>query len=516
MIRVSFHKFQNTTEYPQRPPFDPPEVFPEFASMKDVEFRTDSSNQIYGAVRNLLAALELDMENYNSAGWNPFKRFVKKGQKVLIKPNLVTHKHPQGDKAIFGTISHPSIIRSLIDYARLAIGPDGHIIIGDIPIENCDFNVLCEITGLKSMYDSLKKRGYKNLELFDFRTFRTEQYPDSSVIKNNLPGDPRGYTDIDSGRLSLFQELEDILGKQNYYTLGDHSVDHINPKTRKIGLPNKYHSNGRHVYKISNSVLDSDFVISLAKLKTHKFAGVTLCLKNAVGICAGKEFLPHRRPGTPAEGGDSFPCYPSIRYVGRLRLKRAIYRAIGGKTARRFVSLVRKVLPQKLPHEARLEPLYGDWYGNDTIWRTILDLNLILLYADRHGLDLSQQKRNYLGLIDGILGMDHEAPMAGLTVQSNLLIAGIDPIAVDILGTYMMGFDPHKITTITGANAKQCSVLGDTELDEEQIAGNTSLDNAICKFVPTKGWAELLEDNSAVELFRQKGHTSKLYLYQHL
>jgi hypothetical protein len=37
--------------------------------------------------------------------------------------------------------------------------------------------------------------------------------------------------------------------------------------------------------------------------------------------------------------------------------------------------------------------------------------------------------------------------------------------------------------------------LGDVELTEEQVAGNTSLHEAKCKFVPTKGWAELLEES---------------------
>lgn len=503
MIRACFYKLQSTSEYPQQPPFDPPEIFPEFRKVAILNSVMDKTNTIYPAVRELLIRLKLDLVNQGTPKWNPLRDFVKENGNVLVKPNLVTDRHPHGNKAIFWTISHPSIIRVLIDYARLAVGPSGRIIIGDTPVENCDFARLCETSGLQKMIDDLRERQYENLELQDFRTFQTNQYPDSTVEKTKLPGDPRGYSDINLGKSSLFQELEDLSGKQNYYTLGDHSVDHINPKTRKVGLPNKYHFSGSHIYKIPNSILESDFVINLAKLKTHKFAGVTLCLKNAIGICAGKEFLPHRRPGTPAEGGDSFSGYPSLRYVGWLWFKRVVYRAMGNKAAGRFISLVRKVLPPKLPHEIYTEPLYGDWHGNDTIWRTILDLNLVLFHADRNGLDLNQRKRTYLGVIDGIIGMDHEAPMAGLPVQSNLLIAGRDPVAIDILGTYMMGFASQKIPTITGVNAKQCIALGDVELTEEQVIGNTSLREAKCKFVPAKGWAELLE-NSPEHLIEHK------------
>lgn len=504
MIRACFHKLTSTVEYPERSPFDPPQVFPEFRNVVSLSSGIDKTNIVYPAVRELLLGLKLDSANQGTTRWNPLRDFVKENQTVLIKPNLVTDKHPQGNKAIFWTISHPSIIRVLIDYVRLAVGPNGRIVIGDTPIENCDFARLCEISGLQKMMEDLRGRGYEHLELQDFRTFQTNQYPDSTVEKTELPGDPRGYADIDLGRVSLFQDLEDKHGKQNYYTLGDHSVDHMNPKTRKIGLPNKYHFSGTHIYKIPNSILESDFVISLSKLKTHKFAGVTLCLKNAVGICAGKEFLPHRRPGTPPEGGDSFLNYPSIKYVGWLRFKRGVYRIVGVKTTRHFTSLIRKVLPAKLPHQVYTEPLYGDWHGNDTIWRTILDLNIILFHAGLNGLELKRRKRTYLGIIDGIVGMDHEAPMTGLPVQSDLLIAGRDPVAVDTLGIYMIGFDPQKIPTITGANAKQCMTLGDVGINEGQITGNTSLHEARCKFVPTKGWAELLQTECPQQLFDQK------------
>ena len=494
MIRTCFHKFNKNTDYPQEPPFDPTEIFPELLNINSVKLNTKSINNIYTELRNLFFILGLDVQNYGTKSWNPFKDFVKKGQTVLIKPNLVTHHHPQGKHGIFWTISHPSIIRVLLDYALIAVGPEGQVIIGDTPIENCDFQLLCEISGLQKMVDQLHNRGFKNLELLDFRTYQTIQYPGSKAIKINLPGDPHGYTDIDLCRSSFFQELEDKQGNQNYYTLGDHTVDHMNPKERKSGLSNSYHSNGRHIYRIPNTVLQSNFVISLAKLKTHKFSGVTLCLKNIIGICEGKQYLPHRRPGSKLEMGDSFPFYPSFKYVGLMRLKRAIYSIIGSKNSLRLISIIRKIIKQKPAHEIYSEPLFGDWHGNDTIWRTTLDLNHILMYADTLGFHPEKCKRSYLGIIDGVIGMDHEAPMSGLPVQSNIIIAGFDPISVDTLGCYLMGFDPRKIPTI--ANAIQCSILGDVNLKLDEVIGNTSLTLAKCSFVPTKGWKEYLLDPS--------------------
>ena len=495
MIRSCFHKFAEKIEYPRTPPFDPPEIFPEFSKNSGGETNIDRTNKVFPAVRQLLFQLDLDAANFGTNRWNPFKEFVTAGKNVLLKPNLVTHKHRKGPEALFWTISHPAIIRALFDYAYLAVGSSGKIVIGDTPIENCDFDILCDATGLKEMVEILRGRGYRNLELLDFRTYQTIQYPDSSVAKINLPGDPWGYTDIDLGKASLLQELEDAHGPQNYYTLGDHSVDHINPHERAPGLPNRFHSNGKHIYRIPNSVLNSDFVVSIAKMKTHRFSGVTLCLKNAVGICQGKEYMPHRRPGTPQEGGDSFPSYPSAKYVGWLKLKRAAYSAIGNRNVQRLMPYIRRVYPERLPHEINSEPLYGDWHGNDTVWRMTLDLNLILFHADSQGFDLTSTKRTYLGVIDGIIGMDHEAPMEGLPVKSNVLVIGRDPVSTDTLGTFLMGFDPVKIKTINNANTVQCKCLGKVNMGINFMKGNMEIEVSKSLFVPTKGWEYILNNN---------------------
>lgn len=492
MIRACYHKFIEKIDYPKIPPFDPPALFPELKPLYAQNITLDKTNIIYSTIRELFIKLKLDENNLKTKHWNPLREFLKKGDHVIIKPNLVLHTHMKGDHGVFWIVSHPSIARVMVDYSLLAVGKTGRITIGDTPLENCDFIKLCEVTGLQKMVNILVQRGHRNIELLDFRKYQTIQYPDGTIETINLSGDPRGYTEIDLGRFSLLQELEDSSGEQNYYTLSDHTINHIDPKTKKRGLPNKYHSSGRHIYRIPNTIIESNSIINIAKLKTHQFAGVTLCLKNAIGISEGKQYLPHRRPGTPRENGDSFPHYPSRKYVLKLRSKRALFSLIGGKNVAAIRSIVRKVIPAKLPHENHTEPLWGNWYGNNTIWRTILDLNLIFFHADKTGLDLNQIKRTFLGIIDGVIGIDHEGPMAGLPVPSNLLIVARDPVAADTLATYLMGFDPRKIPTITGAKRPLCKFLGDVTLKEESILGNISLEKARCKFVPTKGWKEYL------------------------
>ena len=490
MVRAAYHHLES--RYPTRVPFDPPPGFPELVELLAPE-HSDSENIVYGAVREVFRELELDAGNFATARWNPLRELVREGQHVVIKPNLVTHQHHQGAEGLTWSLTHPSVIRAIADYSLIAVGPRGQVTIADVPIENCDFDALCEATGLRRMVDCLRDRGHTNIALLDLRTYQTTAFPDGSSERVELSGDPRGYTDVDLGEASFFHELESRAGPQNYYTLGDHTVDHFDPRTRQRGLPNLYHSPGKHVYHVANTILDADLVVSAAKLKTHKFSGVTLCLKNAIGISHGKEYLPHRRPGPPEEGGDSFPQYPSRRFVWRVQAKRKLFSLIGGRRIAALRKLVRRYIPAPPPHLVRSEPLFGNWSGNDTIWRTTLDLNMVLNGADRHGQVHPSPQRRYLAIIDGVIGMDHEAPMEGLPVRTGLVIAARDAAAADALDASLMGFDWQCIPTIERCSSVPALALGDPRVATPAARGNVPLESAQTQFVPAKGW-EVLGD----------------------
>jgi uncharacterized protein (DUF362 family) len=63
------------------------------------------------------------------------------------------------------------------------------------------------------------------------------------------------------------------------------------------GPTTSHHRGGRNEYLLSETVLRADLVVNLPKLKTHKKTGVTLALKNLVGINGDKNWLPHHRDG---------------------------------------------------------------------------------------------------------------------------------------------------------------------------------------------------------------------------
>lgn len=78
--------------------------------------------------------------------------------------------------------------------------------------------------------------------------------------------------------------------------------------------------------------------------------------------------------------------------------------------------------------------------------------------------DLLYLIRPGLTLIDGLVGGEGNTPAPVDPVDSRVLIAGIDPVATDRVGTRVMGFDPDKIPLITKA-VERGFFHGDATLD---------------------------------------------------
>jgi len=64
---------------------------------------------------------------------------------------------------------------------------------------------------------------------------------------------------------------------------------------------------------------------------------------------------------------------------------------------------------------------------------------------DRTVVDLVSYHPPDFGIIEGIWGMEGEGPLYGSPIKRNLIIAGKDPVAVDAVGAYVMGFNPWDI-----------------------------------------------------------------------
>jgi hypothetical protein len=270
----------------------------------------------------------------------------------------------------------------------------------------------------------------------------------------------------------------DPLGYQ-FVNLGDNSrFVGIDPSRLRIAVAShknmyKHHSNGKHEYLFPRSFLKSDVIINIAKLKTHRRTGVTLALKNYMGIPSYKDSLPHFMTGSTSEGGDQY-IHPGVRKKIATFLHDVIQSS-------RFlpVKFVCAVVKKILWNSHFLIPFKDDiyeamWWGNDTLWRTLSDLNQAVEYADKQGVIKKNPQRKQLAIIDGIIGGEGDGPLACDPVRSGVLLAGVSPSAIDAVAAAFMGFDVHKIPLIRNAfkGGKNPRPLFDGTLEEISIQSN--------------------------------------------
>jgi uncharacterized protein (DUF362 family) len=94
---------------------------------------------------------------------------------------------------------------------------------------------------------------------------------------------------------------------------------------------------------------------------------------------------------------------------------------------------------------------------------------------DVHRLDLGQKcadllrvREADLTLVDGIIAMEGQGPHAGAPVEMNLLIAGLQTVAVDAVTAYVMGFETIEVPAIRIAATEG---LGEREIDDIEVVG---------------------------------------------
>ncbi len=420
-----------------RPPYSPGKVYPELAGLLGGLTDATAPNPVYAGVRASLIALGLDEERVGSEDWNPLGTLVHRGGSVVLKPNFIRHWNPLAGESVESVITHGGVLRAIADFAFLATGPEGSVSIAEAPQMDCDFERIREATGLDELVRFYDLLGLE-LDVIDLRR-EAVRFDDGIVVsRRELPGDPLGYRAIDLAELSFFHgsglEPQRMRG-------ADYDP---NPTV-------EHHQAGRNEYLLSETVLSADLVVNLPKLKTHKKRGVTLAFKNLVGINGDKNWLPHHCVGSVAEGGDE---YPDDRFLDRLR-SRATGIARPFLQRGRGVSLFR--LARRLEGATRGDSFIraGNWYGNQTTWRMCLDLNRCLYYSDANGLHkgAAAPVRKVLTVLDGIVAGENEGPLAPLARPLGVVIAGLDPLGVDLVAVRLMGFDESRIPKLRAAMA---------------------------------------------------------------
>lgn len=417
--------------YPQMgAPFRPGTAYPEYPFAADEV--SAIPNAVYNGVRETMRLAGLDAENYGTAAWNPLGAYIEPGMRVLVKPNLVMHVNPTGN----GTdclYSHPSVIAAVIDYIAIALEARGSIILADAPMQSCDFDALVVQSGLRELVSWYRSRGV-NIDLVDMRGLKSTSVAGS--LRQTLVEDATGKV-IDLGRDSCFTGLskERIDGLR---------ITNYDPRELK-----KHHTQHKHEYYVSSCLLEADVVVNLPKAKTHRKAGVTGALKNMVGVNVRKEYLPHHSNGSKAEGFDEYEKRSALKLTSDSLIDARNRLLLGGtslpKKTLGFFARGLGFLGKKTSGDCYRE---GSWHGNDTIWRTVLDLNKIVFFADKDGAMRNEQQRRMIVLCDMVTVGQGEGPLLPEPGAWHMLAFCDDPVVHDIAMARLMGTDESIIATV--------------------------------------------------------------------
>ncbi|MGA2221964.1 MAG: DUF362 domain-containing protein [Verrucomicrobiia bacterium] len=400
--------------------------------------------------------------------------FVRPGERVVLKPNFIRESHTQRPKEWEQIITHGALIAAVAMEAAAAMDGRGTITVADAPQTDSDFDKICERAQIPQLRDKLA-REFPDLrfEVLDLRreAWRTER--GVIVERRKLPEDPHGYTLVNLADKSCFH------GKSGRFYGADYDT----------AFTAAHHSDGTHEYLLSRGVMDADVFINLPKLKTHKKVGATLSLKNLVGINGDKNYLPHFCIGTPDEGGDEFPRSDAATKIQSRAI--SAFKAAAKRTgaATKLWAPVAKRVGSRIFGDTNTVVRSGNWYGNDTTWRMVLDLNKALLHFDGEG-KLRKQPLRYLSIIDGIIAGDGNGPMEADAKPCGVLIAGTNPVAVDFVGARIMGFDWQKIPMLREAFEITDLKLADFSPNEIEVLPELG---EVFHFKPHFGWKDHIE-----------------------
>jgi len=69
----------------------------------------------------------------------------------------------------------------------------------------------------------------------------------------------------------------------------------------------------------------------------------------------------------------------------------------------------------------------------------------IILYVNEKGEICKNPQRRIFSFVDGIIGGENNGPLTPDSKNVGIVIAGFNPLAVDIVGVRLMGFDWRKL-----------------------------------------------------------------------
>ena len=414
---------------------------------------------------------------------------ISPGDTVVLKPNWVLDEHQYHKSEWEQVITHPTVITAVLRMVVDHLGNKGCIIIADGPELSADFDKILSYQPLDE-WKAITERHNITLQIIDLRE---ELYlVDKNVVvkKVELPGDPKGkiVANLTDENSEFFSHRKSGKG---YFGGGS-----------DIKEANRAHDGHTNLYSVSRSIVEADVFINLPKLKTHKKGGITSSLKNLVGINTYRNYLPHNSIGTPAEGGDQFPESQTKSLIESALMpfihQHILKRPLLAKLFSPVIGLGKIIFGN---NQDTIRG--GSWYGNDTLWRMILDINKVLFYLNHDGTlkDGSSSKMNkYISIVDSIVAGEGNGPKAPDAIFVGYIIAGLNPVSVDSVCARIMNFDFKKIPSILNAYKIKCFPLVSFKMEDIKIlfkgkvySISTFPSSLVVNFRPHQGWVGHIE-----------------------
>src|SRR5262249_38454094 len=132
-------------------------------------------------------------------------------------------------------------------------------------------------------------------------------------------------------------------------------------------------------------------------------------------------------------------------------------------------------------------------YDNDILWRSLCDLNKLIRYTDKNGKMHDSYQRRYAVVVDAIIGTDRGGPVSPSTVQTNAIVAGFDPVAVDAACLRLMNWNVQQVRLVKNADALPSYRFGSIGKLEEEMIGVNLKSPAFSKYyVPPSNFSDEL------------------------
>ncbi len=445
--------------------------------------RSDVSADSYSNMDALIGMIRDSIRNagLSDRDEHPFEHIVHPGDVVLIKPNWVNHLNKSG-LGMDCTITHPALIKAVLSDLRRA--NPSKIIIGDAPIQSAIFD---RIIPDQTIEDMARMVAPIPLELADFRY----QICTPGVFSLSTTVNPERASQgilFDLADNSLLDPVSD-----RSYLFRNTSYDHRVLK--------EFHAPGRHQYRIVGEVFDSDVILNMPKLKTHRKAGLTGALKNLVGVNSNKDYLPHHRAGGTIHGGDCYPGSDRVKHLAESMMDIANCH-IGDRVYALWqaAAILAMKMVQLLSQDTIMD---GSWYGNDTTWRMVLDLNRIVRYGKKDGSIDTNPQRDIVTITDGIVAGEGLGPLAPEPVPLGIVTCSVSSPAADLVHAALMGFDWRKIPVIAHAFDSFAYRLADQTPDDvmavvdgSDVSHQRLSDVYGKRFKPVESWKNWIEKGS--------------------